>query len=85
MKQKILILFFIFQLLLYQVTYGKELDVYLNGEQIPLTVMKKNESFFAPLKDIFSYIGADVIWDSASQNIIISTDDKEIKIRVGFK
>jgi hypothetical protein len=76
---------FFFFLILYKEPYGKELDVYLNGEQIPLTVMKKNESFFSPLKDVFTFIGADITWDSASQNIIISTDDKEIKIRVGFK
>ncbi|MEQ8170927.1 MAG: copper amine oxidase N-terminal domain-containing protein [Candidatus Eremiobacterota bacterium] len=85
MKKNILILFFILLLILNKESYGKNLDIYLNGEQIPLTVMKKNESFFAPLKDIFTFIGADVKWDSASQNIIISTDDKEIKIRVGFK
>ncbi|MEQ8226174.1 MAG: copper amine oxidase N-terminal domain-containing protein [Candidatus Eremiobacterota bacterium] len=85
MKKNILILFFILLLILNKDSYGKNLDVYLNGEQIPLTVMKKNESFFAPLKDIFTFIGADVVWDSASQNIIISTDDREIKIRVGFK
>jgi len=85
MKKNILILFFILLLILNKDSHGKNLDVYLNGEQIPLTVMKKNESFFTPLKDIFTFIGADVVWDSASQNIIISTDDREIKIRVGFK
>jgi hypothetical protein len=61
MKKNILILFFILLLIFNKDSHGKNLDVYLNGEQIPLTVMKKNESFFTPLKDIFTFIGADSI------------------------
>lgn len=86
-KLKILILSLSIILILNKELYAGQVKVYINGKPVSLSLepQKKNNRILIPLREIFDHMNINVRWDYASQNIIITNGDREIKFRVGFK
>jgi len=86
-KIKFVILSLSIILILSQELYAGQIKVYINGKHINLSLQpqKKNGRILIPLREIFAHMKVNVRWDYASQNIIITTEDKEIKFRINFK